>query len=192
MTSTERNGHRRRLSLATAAIGLVVVVSAELSLGSVVAQSAPGGEDNLPRYWEIHAALLTVGTSFFIASYAALWLKMMGKLEGLGLPAIATRISRLWYKWHMYLGAVGIGLTLAGVIWGFLMVQWAYGGTHLRISHSYVGIATGAIALAPLVTGLIARSTRKGWTTSRWWHVAIGIAAIVVMLAGLFSGWALE
>jgi len=193
MPAVARNGHcRQRLAVATIAIALVVVVSAVLSLGAVVAQDAPGGENNLPRYWEIHAALLTVGTVFFVASYIALWLKLLGKLEGLGLPAIATRISRLWYKWHMYLGAIGVGLILAGVIWGYLIVQWAYGGTHLRIPHSYVGIAAGMIALAPLITGLATRATRKGRIGLRWWHVAIGIASIVIMLVGLFSGWATE
>jgi len=180
------------LTVATIAIALVVVASADLSLGAVVGQGEPGGENDLPRYWAIHAALMTVGTVFFIASYVALWLKMLGKLEDLGLPAIATRISRLWYKWHMYLGVIGVGLTLAGVIWGYLIVQWAYGGPHLRIPHSYVGIATGVIALAPLVTGIVARATRKGRIALRWWHVAIGIASIVIMLVGLFSGWATE
>jgi hypothetical protein len=193
MPVVARNGHcRQRLTVAAIAIALVVIVSADLFLGAVAAQDAPGGENNLPRYWEIHAALLTVGTAFLVASYIALWLKMLGKLEDFGFPAITTRISRLWYKWHMYLGIIGVGLTLAGVIWGYLMVQWAYGGAHLRIPHSYVGIATGVIALAPLVTGAVARATRKGRIALRWWHVAIGIASIVIMLVGLFSGWATD
>ena len=186
-------GHcRARLAVATVVVALAVFGSAVISLGSAAAQGAQGEDDNLPRYWEIHAALLTAGTAFFVASYIALWLKMLGKLENLGLPAIATRISRLWYKWHMYLGAIGVGLILADVIWGYLMVQWAYGGAHLRIAHSYVGVATGMISLAPLITGLATRTTRKGRIAFRWWHVAIGIGGIAVMLVGLFSGWATE
>jgi hypothetical protein len=171
---------------------MVVALCANLVLGSAAAQGDGTGDgDNFPHYWEIHAALLTVGTVLFVGSYVALWIKFLGKLEGYGLPAIATRISRLWYKWHMYLGAVGVGFIIAGVIWGYLMVGWAHGGTHLRVSHSYVGFLAGCIAIVPILSGLVSRRSRRGRTALRWWHVALGLMSIVVMLAAIFSGWAL-
>lgn len=172
---------------------LIIALSANLAAGSATAQDgAPGEGDNLPRYWEIHAALLTAGTVLFIGSYVALWLKFLGKLETYGLPALAVRISRLWYKWHKYLGAIGVGLIIAGVVWGYIMVQWAHGGAHLRIPHSYVGFLAGFISVAPLLSGLISRRAKRGTTLLRWWHVVLGLSGIVVVLVGLFSGWALE
>lgn len=192
MLMVEVISRRRRLLAFFSTTSLIYFVAACLSFGEAVAQGPAGGEDNLPRYWEIHAALLTVGTALFVGSYGALWLKMLGRLEDLGLPAIAVRISRLWYKWHMYMGAIGALMTLAGVGWGYLMVQWAHGGTHLRTPHSYVGIAIGVIVIVPLLTGLLTRATGKRRAALRWWHAGIGIGSIVIMLVGLVSGWALE
>jgi len=179
--------------IATIAFALAAMFCVNLAIGSVgAAGDGTAGEDNLPRYWEIHAFLLTLGTALIVASYAALWLKFLGRLEEFGFPAIATRISRLWYKWHMYIGAAGVGLTLAGVAWGYLMVDWAYGGAHLRVPHAYVGIATGIVVIAPLLTGLVTRALRKRRATLRWWHAAVGLVAIALMVAGLISGWAME
>jgi len=161
------------------------------SAAVAAAQDGPG-EDNLPRYWEIHAWLLTVGTAFFVISYLALWLKYLSKVKGIELPALATSISRMWYRIHVYLGAAGVILALAGVIWGYLIVDWAHGGQHLRLSHSYIGVITGIIVLAPLATGLAARAIKRGGYTIRWWHIAIGFVGLALMIVGLASGWALE
>jgi len=184
----------KRGIVAAIAFALAVVMWCSLLVPAsfATAQDGVGGEDNLPPGWGIHAALLTLATIFFVASYVALWLKILAKLEVGVLPAIATRISRLWYKWHVYLGALGVIFALAGVLWGYLIVQWAYGGPHLRLTHSYVGYLAGGIALAPLLTGFLARAIKKGRVTVRWWHVALGLVGIVMMVVGTYSGWALE
>jgi hypothetical protein len=193
LSQMAQKGQRRpSWTVATVAFSLVMTASASLTIGLAAAQGETGGEDNLPRYWQIHAALLTTGTACIVASYVALWLKILGKLEGLRLPAITTRISRLWYRFHIYLGVLGVGLSVAGVILGYLMVQWAYGGPHLRIIHSYIGIATGAIISIPLITGFVSRVMKRGRTTIRWWHVVLGLVGIGMMVLGTYSGWALE
>lgn len=179
--------------VAAIAFALAVVMCSLLAPSPfAAAQDGGGGEDNLAPGWGIHAALMTLATIFFVASYVALWLKILTKLEVGVVPAIATRVSRLWYKLHMYLGALGVIFALAGVLWGYLIVQWAYGGPHLRLMHSYVGYLTAGIALAPLLTGFLARTIKKGRVTVRWWHVALGLVGIVMMVVGTYSGWALE
>jgi Fe2+ transport system protein B len=169
-------------------IGLLMFVttSATIVAGQV------DGEDNLPRYWEIHAWLLSLGAALFVTTYLALWLKFLSRIKGIELPALATKISKMWYKMHVYFGAAGVILVIAGVILGYYMVDQAHGGQHLRLTHSYIGVLAGMIALAPLISGLIARAAKKRRTVLRWWHLAIGLAGIVLMLAGAFSGWALE
>jgi hypothetical protein len=169
-------------------IGLLMSSSGSASI--VAGQD--GGEDNLPRYWEIHAWLLSLGTALFVTAYLALWLKFLSRIKGIELPALATKISKMWYKMHLYFGAAGVTLVIAGVILGYYMVDQAHGGQHLRLTHSYIGALAGIIALAPLMSGLVARAAKKRRTVLRWWHLAIGLAGIVLMLAGAFSGWALE
>lgn len=182
----------RRGIVAAIAFALAVVMCSLLVPASfATAQDGVGGEDDLPPGWGIHATLLTLATIFFVASYVALWLKILSKLEVGVLPAITTRISRLWYRLHVYLGALGVIFALAGVIWGYLIVQWAYGGPHLRVTHSYVGYLAGGIALAPLLTGLLANTIKKGRAAARWWHVALGLVGIIAMVVGALSGWAL-
>lgn len=163
-----------------------------VTFATVVAGQDGPGEDNLPRYWEIHAWLLTIGAAFFVMSYLALWLKYLSRIKGIEIPALATKISRMWYKMHVYLGAVGVTLSVAGAIVGYFMVDWARDGHHLRLTHSYIGVIVGIIVLAPFVTGLAARAVKQGRYALRWWHVAIGLVGLILMLAGLFSGWALE
>ena len=184
-----RRGRQARIASAVM-LSLFIVICIDLAVGPAAAQGGEG--DNLPRYWEIHAALLTVGTVLFVGAYAALWLKLLGKLERYGIPAIATRISRLWYKWHMYLGAIGVALIVSGVVWGYAMVEWAHGGAHLRVSHSYVGFLAGLMSIVPILSGLVSRRARRGRAVLRWWHVALGLSGIAIILIGLFSGWALE
>jgi hypothetical protein len=154
--------------------------------------AAEDGEDNLPRYWEIHAWLLTIGTGLFVLSYVALWLKYLSRIKGVEIPALATRISRKWYDLHVYLGAAGVLIGLAGVALGYYMVDQAHNGQHLRISHSYIGVISGSVVLGPLVTGFAARALKRSSYALRWWHIAIGLAGTIIMLAGLFTGWATE
>lgn len=170
---------------------MAILLWLNLAVGFSAAQGTGEG-DNLPRYWEIHAALLTVGTVLFVGAYVALWLKLLAKLEKYGIPVIAIRISRMWYKWHMYMGAIGVVLIDAGVIWGYIMVQLAHGGAHLRIPHAYVGFMAGFISVVPIISGLASRRARKRRPALRWWHVALGLSAIAVILVGIATGWALE
>lgn len=172
----------------TCSIGLLMISSAS----ATIVAGQDGGEDNLPRYWEIHAWLLSLGTALFVTAYVALWLKFLSKIKGIELPALAIKVSKMWYKMHVYFGAAGVTLIIAGSILGYFMVDWAHGGQHLRLTHSYIGALAGIIALAPLMSGLAARAVKKGRYAVRWWHLAIGLAGIVLMLAGAFSGWALE
>jgi hypothetical protein len=160
-----------------------------LSTTNVAAQE---GEDDLPQYWELHAWLLTIGTALFVLSYLVLGLKLISRIKGVDLPALATSISRRWYQMHVYLGTAGVALALAGSIWGYLMVDWAYAGEHLRLSHSYIGVAVALVVSAPLVTGSAARILKKGRNAMRWWHLVIGLLGIVLMVTGTISGWALE
>jgi len=159
---------------------------------ALVALAAPAAaEDNLPRYWAVHATLLSLATFFFVASYLALWLKWLKRLEPLGLPA-TKGLAKLWFKGHMWLGIAGVGFAVAGIVWGYLMVDWAYAGTHLRRPHAYVGFATLALVIPPLISGLIWRRVKKGKVAVKWWHLALGLMGIIVMLAGAITGWALE
>jgi Fe2+ transport system protein B len=182
-------GRRATQMVALSLMGFLIYCSA---FATIVAGQDGAGEDNLPRYWEIHAWLLTVGTALFVTSYLALWLKFLSRIKGIELPALATQISRMWYKMHVYFAAAGVILVLAGAIWGYLMVDWAHNGHHLRLAHSYIGVIAGFAALAPLITGLAARAAKRGRYAIRWWHLAIGLVAIGVMVAGTISGWSLE
>ena len=112
---------------AVAAILAAALALAVLALPAAAAGPGGGGEGNLPRYWEVHAALLSIGTFLFVASYAALWLKWLGRLDRLDIPRV-KRLSRLWYRAHLWLGAIGVAFALAGIVWGLVMVHWAYGG----------------------------------------------------------------
>jgi len=162
------------------------------SASAAIVTGQDGGEGDLPRYWQIHAWMLSLGAALFITTYLALWLKFLSRIKGIELPALATKISKMWYKMHVYFGAAGVTLVIAGVILGYYMVDQAHGGQHLRLTHSYIGVLAGIVALAPLISGLIARAAKKRRTVLRWYHLAIGLAGIVLMLAGAFSGWALE
>lgn len=159
---------------------------------ALVALAAPAAaEDNLPRYWEVHATLLSLATFFFVASYLALFLKWLRRLEPLGLPA-TKGLAKLWFKGHVWLGVAGVAFAVAGIVVGFYMVDQAYAGTHLRLTHSWVGFATLALVLPPLISGMIWRAAKNGKLAIRWWHLALGLMGIIVMLAGVITGWALE
>jgi hypothetical protein len=164
---------------------------AVLALPAAAAIPGGGGEGNLPRYWQVHAALLSIGTGFFVASYAALWLKWLSKIDRRGIPLV-KRLSKLWYRAHLWLGVLGVAFALAGIVWGLVMVHWAYGGTHLRVPHAWVGVLTGAIVIAPLATGLLHRAVKHRRVAVRWWHLVLGFFGIAMMLAGAITGWALE
>lgn len=72
-------------------IGLLMSISASATI--VAGQVA--GEDYLPRYWEIHAWLLSLGAALFITTYLALWLKFLSRIKGIELPALVTKISKM-------------------------------------------------------------------------------------------------
>jgi len=177
------SGHATSTRLSIMALGACLAL---VTLAAPVA-----AEDNLPRYWEVHAALLSLATFFFVASYLALFLKWLKRLEPLGIP-LTSGLARLWLKAHVWLGVAGVAFAVAGIAVGFYMVDQAYSGTHLRLTHSYVGLATLAIVIPPLVTGLLWRVVRRGKLAVKWWHLVLGFMGIVVMLAGAISGWALE
>jgi hypothetical protein len=177
-----------RAALAVLATALALAV---LALPVAAAGPAGGGEGNLPRYWQIHAALLSIGTVLFVASYGALWLRWLSKLDATRIP-IVKRLSRLWYRAHIWLGVLGVAFALAGIVWGLVMVHWAYGGTHLRVPHAWVGVLTGIIVVAPVATGLLHREVKERKGAVRWWHLALGFFGIALMLAGAITGWALE
>jgi hypothetical protein len=143
--------------------------------------AAEGGEGNLPRYWEVHAVLLSLATGLFVLSYLALWLKHLKRLEPLGVPG-TKGLAKLWLRAHMWLGIAGVALAVAGIVWGYVMVDWAFAGTHFRRPHAWVGFATLALVLPPLVTGVAWRRVRRSKVAVKWWH----------LLAGVITGWALE
>ena len=165
-------------------------------MSSLMASAQDGtgtAEDSLPRYWQVHALLLTAGTVLYISAYLALWLKIMGKLGALGAKtALTRRVGRLWYKSHRNLAVLGGSMIAVGLTWAFLMVQWAYGGPHLRLAHSLMGLAAGIVASLPITTGLVTRALRKGKMKIRMWHIVVGFLGIAMMIIGLTSGWALE
>ena len=177
------------LSIAASSLGVIVLLSAAAS--SAAAQGATG-EDNLPRYWEIHAFLMTAGTILFVGTYSALWLKYVSRVKGVQLPALAVKVSRMWYRMHVYLGVAGASLLAAGTVWGYVMVEWAHKGQHLRLAHSYIGVIARCIPLVPLVLGFAVRKVSRRKLSMRRWHVALGLAGIIILLVGLVSGWALE
>jgi len=184
------SGRAAALRMAAAALTTALVLAVG-ALSAAAAGGGGGGEGNLPRYWQVHAALLSIGTVLFVASYGALWLRWLSKLDGLGIPLV-KRLSRLWYRAHIWLGVLGVAFALAGVVWGLVMVQWAYGGTHLRLPHAWVGILTGVIVIAPVATGLLHRAVKEQKRAVRWWHLALGFFGMALMLAGAITGWALE
>ncbi len=174
------------------AISTRLAIMALCACLALVALATPAAaEDNLPRYWAVHATLLSLATFFFVASYLALWLKWLKRLEPLGIPA-AKGLAKLWFKAHMWLGIAGVGFAVAGIAVGFYMVDQAYAGTHLRLTHSWVGLATLALVLPPLASGLVWRAAKKRRVAVRWWHLALGLMGVAVMLAGVITGWALE
>ena len=147
----------------------------------------------MPRYWEVHAALLTLGTAFVVMGYLSLWLKSIGKLESLGVSVpLGKRLARFWYKWHVALGIVGVAMVLGGIGWGYLMVQWAYGGPHLRLSHSWVGAVTGFAVSGPVLLGYLTRHVKKGKRSVRWWHMILGFAGLAMLFIGLSTGFGLD
>lgn len=150
------------------------------------------GEDNLPQYWEIHALLMTAGTILFVGSYAALWLKYISRIKGFQMPALAVKVSKMWYRMHVIFAVAGVVLLAAGTLFGYVMVGWAHHGQHLRIPHSYVGVVAGCIALVPLALGFSDKWGKRHRHSIRWWHIALGLAGMIIMLVGLVSGWALE
>jgi len=159
---------------------------------ALTALAAPAAaEDDLPRYWEVHAALLSLATFFFVATLLALYLRWLRRLEPLGIP-LTKGLAKLWFKAHMWLGVAGAACALAGIAVGYYMVDQAYGGPHLRLTHSWVGLATLAIVLPPLVSGLVWRRVKKGRPALKWWHLVLGLVGIGIMLAGAITGWALE
>ena len=182
-------GVRGRLPYARTAVLALAVGLALAALAAPVA--AEDGEDDLPRYWEVHAALLSLATFLFVASYLALFLKWLSRLEPFGLPT-TKGLAKLWFKGHMWLGIAGVACALAGIAVGYYMVGQAYGGPHLRLTHSWVGLATLAVVLPPLASGLVWRRVKKGKPALKWWHLALGLVGIGIMLAGAITGWALE
>ena len=183
--------HGRAAGPALATIALLLLAAA-IGAAPALAQGGDGGEGNLPRYWQVHAVLLSIGAFLFVAAYAALWLRWLGRLDRLDIPLV-KRLSRLWYRAHLWLGTAGFAFALAGVLWGLLMVHWAYSGTHLRVPHAWVGVLTGAVVVAPLATGLLHRAVKGGRKPAvRWWHLVLGFVGIAFMLAGVITGWALE
>lgn len=173
----------------------VILVLITLSVcGYAAAQDNGGGVDNeMPRYWEIHAGLMSAGTMIIVLGYLSLWLKWLGKLESLGVPVpMGKRVARFWYKWHVALGTAGLALTLGGIAWAYLIVQWAYGGPHLRLGHSWIGLATGVTITTPVLLGYLTRHIRKGKRTLRWWHVGLGFSGMAMMFIGLSTGFGLD
>jgi integral membrane sensor domain MASE1 len=185
---------RLRMTRATLTVTLFLIgilACCPLFVPSVRAQDG-AGEDNLPRYWEIHAFLMSAGTILFVGTYAALWLKYVSRIKGIQVPALAVRVSKMWYRMHVYLGIAGVSLLVAGTILGYFMVGWAHNGQHLRLPHSYIGVIAGIMALVPLALGFTDKWGKRHKHSIRWWHIALGVAGIVIMLLGLFSGWTLE
>ena len=103
------------MMVAACSIGWLVLSSASAAI--VAGQN--GGEGDLPRYWQIHAWMLSFGAALFITTHLALWLKFLSRIKGIELPALATKISKMWYKIHVYFGAAGVILVIAGVILGY-------------------------------------------------------------------------
>jgi hypothetical protein len=188
-TGDQRRRFRNSMKAVLWSVGVLVFLSRSASL--VAAQDSIG-EDNLPRYWEIHAFLMTAGTVLFISTYAALWLKYVSRIKGFQVPALAVKISRMWYRFHVYFGVAGVSLLMAGTVWGYIITEWAHHGQHLRLAHSYIGVVAGCISLIPLALGFTTKWGKRHNLSIRWWHVVLGVAAIVIMLVGLLSGWALE
>jgi hypothetical protein len=183
---------KAKRAILTAMLSLLgIMVYCSLFVPSVVAQDGPG-EDNLPRYWEIHAFLMTAGTILFVGTYAALWLKYVSRIKGVPVPALAVKVSKKWYRIHIYFGIAGVTLLAAGTILGYFMVDWAHNGQHLRIPHSSIGVVAGIMALVPLALGFTDILGKQHKHVLRWWHIVLGLTGIAVMLAGLVSGWALE
>jgi hypothetical protein len=178
-------------STSAAAIATATVLAIAAAPALAQAGGGGGGEGNLPRYWQVHAALLTIGTVLFVASYGALWLKWLSRLDRRGIPLV-KRLSRLWYRAHLWLGVLGVAFALAGLVWGLVMVYWAYGGTHLRVPHAWVGVLTGVVVVAPVATGLLHRAVKERKGAVRWWHLVLGFFGIAMMLAGAITGWAME
>ncbi len=184
-----RKHPRRIATLLVCLIGTIAILP--MIAGPAGAQEAGGG-DNLPRFWEIHAFLMTAGTIIFVGTYVALWLKYVSRWKGFQLPALAVKVSRLWYRLHVYLGIAGVSLLAIGTIWGYIIVDIAHHGQHLRLSHSFIGVFAGCIALVPLALGFTVKRLKGRRAAIEWWHVALGMAGIVIMLVALSSGWALE
>lgn len=193
MSSKDTSGKWRRFWNTATTVLLSVGILACLSLlASPVAAQDGTGEDNLPRYWEIHAFMMTASTILFVSAYVVLWLKYVSKIKGFQVPVLAVKVSRMWYRMHIYFGVAGVSLLVAGTVWGYIMVDWAHHGQHLRLLHSYIGAVAGCVALVPLALGFLTKWGKRHMLTIRWWHVALGLAGIVVMLVGLSSGWSLE
>jgi len=81
-----------RITVLTVACSIGFLFSIPASATIVSGQVA--GEDNLPRYWEIHAWLLSRGAALFVTTYLALWLKFLQESRGLSSPRWPRRFRR--------------------------------------------------------------------------------------------------
>ena len=85
-------------------IVLIGCLAMALLCGSSFVQAqdgGPGGDNEMPRYWEVHALLLTLGTTFVVMGYLSLWMKSIGRLESLGVPVhLGKKLARFWFRWR--------------------------------------------------------------------------------------------
>ena len=160
-----------------------------LALTLLVALAGPvlAEEENLPRYWEYHAALLSLATFLFVLSFLVLLARSLRRaLPFLKIFKVAWLVSA-----HKVLGGLGAAFGVAGIAVGLYMVEMA-GTGHARITHSLVGFATLLCVIVPVITGFAVYRTKDHRRTVRWWHILLGAVGIAVMLLGAATGWALE
>ncbi len=162
-----------------------VLLSIALVAGGALADEDE--EDDLPRYWEVHAGLLSLATGLFVLAYGILVLRF--------IQAKVLRVQwvkGLWFaRAHNALGAVGAALGAAGIAVGYYMVDQA-GTGHARLTHSLVGFLTLALIIAPIASGAAVGRAGGYRTQVRWWHIVLGLAGIAVMLVGAATGWEME
>lgn len=175
-------GTHRRWALPVARIATLALTLLFALAGPVLAE-----EDNLPRYWEYHAALLSLATFLFVLSFLVLLARALRRtLPFLKMFKVAWLVSA-----HKVLGGLGAAFGVAGIGVGLYMVEMA-GTGHARITHSLVGFTTLLCVIVPVITGFAVYRTKDHVKAVRWWHILLGALGIVVMLLGAATGWALE